>query len=237
MELKLGESKTFKLPIWLKAVDMIHEKNGLRLERQRGGIVCLNVNNGSRRIAYAAIPLGAAKDLNEFGFTVKAQSKTRMLFSVGAVKFVIDYAAKKVSTNLIGLRVFGSKEWGDNVQTPWRAEYMPLFGLPLPPLEMDQNTAKLFWQWFYTNETDIDKMLNGSKKESKSVYQQIDLWLCPVFPYSKSSRIDFEVKCKDGDNTFIFRHGGDEKLMEDAAVFGTLMPENMAKRWNYIVEE
>lgn len=237
MELKLGESKTFKLPIWLKAVDIIHEKNGLRLERQRGGIACLNVNNGSRRIAYAAIPLGPVKDLNEFGFTVKAQSKTRMLFSVGAVKFVVDYAAKKVSTNLVGLRILGSKEWGENVQTPWRGEFQPLFDLPLPPAEMDRNTARLFWQWFYKNETDIDKLLNSGKKEAKAVFQQIDLWLCPVFPYVKSSKIDFDVKCKDGDNTFIFRHGGDEKLMEDAPEFGAMMPENMAKRWKFLIEE
>lgn len=237
MQLKLGESKTFKLPFWLTAVDILHEGNGLRLERQRRGIVCLNVNNGRRRVVYAQIPLGIAKDLNEFGFTVKAQSKTRMLFSVGSVRFVIDYAAKKVSTNLIGLRILGSKEWGEMVQVPWRGEYQTLFGLPQPPAEMDQGTAKLFWQWFHMNETDIDRMLNGSKKENKSIFQQIDLWLCPVFPYCKASRIDFDVKCKDGDNTFIFRHGGDQQLMEDAPKFMAMMPENMAKRWNIIIEE
>lgn len=237
MELKLGESKTFKLPFWLKAVDMIHEGNGLRLERQKRGIACLNVNNGSRRIAYAAIPLGLVKDLNEVGFTVKAQSKTRMLFSVGAVKFVIDYAAKKVATNLIGLRVIGSQEWGENVQIPWRSEYQPLFGLPLPPAEMDKNTAKLFWQWFNVNEADISRMLNGSKKEVKSINHQIDLWLCPVFPYVKGSLIDFEVICKGCDNTFIFHHGGHEQLAADAQEFAAAMPENMAKRWQYIVEE
>ena len=237
MELKIGESRTFKLPIWLKAVDIICEGNGLRLERQRGGIACLNVNNGRRSIAYAAIPLGRVKDLNEFGYTVKAQSKTRMLFSVGTVKFVIDYAAQKVSTNLLGLRILGSKEWGDHVQMPWRAEYMPLFGLPMPPAEMDQNTAALFWQWFHMNEADIVKMVNGSKKESKSIFRQIDLWLCPVFPYVKGNLIDFNLTCEESGHTFVFYHGGNEQLKEDAAAFGEMMPEGMRRQWRFVIEE
>ena len=236
MNLNIGDSKTFTLPFYLKAIDILHEKNGLRLERQRGGRAALNVNNGSRRIAYAIIPLGLVKDLNQVGFTVKIHSKTRTLFSVGAVKFVIDYAAKKVSTNLVGLRILGSKEWGDNVQSPWRAEYQTLFGLPMPPLEMDRGTAQLFWQWLHNNEVDIIRMLNGSKKEQKSIYQQIDLWLCPVFPYAKPSEIDFDLKCKDGDNTFAFRCGGNEDLARDAEVFYEMMPDNMAKRWEFFLE-
>ena len=236
MNLKIGESKTFTLPFILKAVDILHEGNGLRLERQRGGIAVLNVNNGSRRNAYAVIPLGPVSDLNKVGFTVKIHSKTRTLFSVGAVKFVIDYAAKKVSTNLVGLRILGSKEWGDHVQSPWRAEYQTLFGLPMPPMEMDKNTAQLFWQWFNNNEVDIIRMLNGTKKEQKSIYQQIDLWLCPVFPYAKPSEFDFDLKCKDGDNTFTFRYNGNEKLAQDAEEFYQLMPDNMAKRWEFILE-
>lgn len=236
MDLKIGESRTFKLPFILKAVDMLCEGNGLRLER-KGQNAVLNVNNGSRRTVYAAVPLGRIKDLNEVGFTVKAQSKTKMLFSIGAVKFVIDYAAKKVSTNLVGLLIYGSKEWGEAVQIPWRGEFMPLFGLPLPPEEMDRNTAGLFWQWFHVNESDIIRMMNGSKKESKSVLRQIDLWLCPVFPYVKSNRIDFDLRCKDEDLTFIFYHGGNDKLMEDAAVFGEMMPEPLAKQWIFVIEE
>lgn len=236
MELKIGESRTFKLPFILKAVDMTCEGNGLRLER-RGNAAYLNVNNGNRRTVYAAISLGPIKELNAVGFTVKAHSKTRMLFSVGAVKFVIDYAAKKASTNLLGLRIAGSKEWGEHVQLPWRSEYLPLFGLPMPPEEMDRNTASLFWQWFHVNETDIIKMLNGGKKESKSILRQIDLWLCPVFPYVKSSRIDFDLRCKDEELTFIFYHGGDEKLKEDAARFAEMMPEALAKQWDFVIEE
>ena len=49
MVLNLGETKTFKLPLMLKAMDFIYEGNGLRLERQRGGVLCLNVNSGRRR--------------------------------------------------------------------------------------------------------------------------------------------------------------------------------------------
>lgn len=236
MELKIGESKTFKLPFWLKAVDVICEKNGLRIERKRGNAI-LYINNGSRFTTYAGVPLGPIKALNEVGFTAKAHSRSRMIFNVGAVKFVIDYNAKKVATNLVGLRVGGSQEWGDHVQAPWRAEYQTLFGLPMPPLEMDKATAKLFWQWFNVNEADIIQMVNGDKKQAKSIFQQIDLWMCPVFPYAKGSEIDFDVKCGDGDNTFIFRTGGHPRLLADAQAFCNEMPDNMANRWNFVVEE
>lgn len=57
MELKIGESKTFKLPFWLKAIDVACEKNGLRLERKSGNAI-LYVNNGSRFNTYAGVPLG-----------------------------------------------------------------------------------------------------------------------------------------------------------------------------------
>lgn len=236
MELKIGESKSFKLPFILKAIDILCEGNGLRLETS-GGNIYLYANNGSRRNKYCTIPLGYKRDLKGVEYTVKAQSKTRLLFSVGAVKFVIDFAAKKAATNLIGLGIYGSKEWGDNVQIPWRAEYLPLFGLPLPPMEMDRNTAGLFWQWFHANEADIVRLLNGTKKESKAVLHQIDLWLCPVFPYVKSSKIDFDLECKDSGHTFSFYHGGDEQLKEDAAAFGAMMPEGMERQWKFVVEE
>ena len=237
MVLNLGETKSFKLPLMLKAMDFIYEGNGLRLERQRGGILCLNVNSGRRKDAFAAIPLGPAKELNAVGMNVKVHSSSRTLFWVGNVRFVIDYKAKKVATNLLGLRIFGSKQWGDHVQMPWRGEFQTLFGLPKPPAEMDRGTAQLFWQWFNNHEAEIIDLFNGTKKESKVVSQQISLWMCPVFPYAKPSEISFDLDCCDGDNTFIFRHSGNEKLMAEAEEFASLMPENMAKRWSFITKE
>ena len=237
MVLNLGETKSFKLPLMLKAIDIMHEGNGLRLERQRGGILCLNVNSGRRKDAFAAIPLGPAKELNAVGMNVKALSKSRTLFWVGNVRFVIDYNAKKVATNLLGLRIFGSKQWGENVQMPWRGEFQTLFGLPAPAPEMDRNTAQLFWQWFNNHEAEIISLINGTKKEAKAVTQQINLWMAPVFPYAKANEIGFDLNCGDGDNTFIFCHGGNENLMAEAEEFASLMPENMAKRWEFIVQE
>lgn len=236
MELKIGESKTFTLPFWLKAVDMNFEKNGLRLERKKGNAI-LYVNNGSRFNTYAGVPLGPVKTLNQVGFTVKAHSASRILFNVGAVRFVIDYNAKKLATNLVGLRVGGSKEWGDRVQMPWRGEFQTLFGLPMPPMEMDKDTAKLFWQWFHVNEADIVKMVTGDKKQNKSIFQQINLWLCPVFPYAKNNEIDFDLKCGEGDYSFIFRPRGNDQLQADAQAFCNEMPDNMAKRWKFVLEE
>ena len=114
---------------------------------------------------------------------------------------------------------------------------MPLFGLPMPPEEVDESTAKLLWQWFHVNETDIVRLMNGSKKESKSVLRQVDVWLCPVFPYVKSNRIDFDLCCKEGALSFTFRHGGNEKLAADAEIFGNMMPEGLTKTWTFCVEE
>ena len=91
MVLNLGETKSFKLPLMLKAMDFIYEGNGLRLERQRGGVLCLNVNSGRRKDAFAAIPLGPAKELNAVGMNIKVHSNSRILFWVGNVRFVIDY--------------------------------------------------------------------------------------------------------------------------------------------------
>lgn len=236
MNLKIGESKTFKLPIWLKAVDILCEGNGLRLER-KGQNAVLNVNNGSRRTVYAGVPLGRIKELNEFGFKVKAHSKNRMLFSVGKVLFVIDYGSKKMATNLIGLRFYGSKEWGENVQIPWRGDFMPLFDLPVPPPVMDKTAAELFWRWFHSGESAIVTMMEKGKKEAKSVCQQINLWLCPIFPYLNTAKIEFELKCSDKGHSFTIHHSGDEQLGEDLVALGEMMPEGLGKMWKFTVEE
>lgn len=237
MELKIGESKTFKLPIWLKAVDILYEKNGLRLERQRGGIVCLNVNDGSRRTAYAAIPLGRVKDLNQYGFTVKIQSKARTLFNVGNVKFVIDYAAKKVATNVLGMRIMGSKEWGDHVQSPWKPEYMPLFGLPKPEPVMDRKTGEIFWKWFHENESAIITFSQKGRKETRIIEEQINLWMHQVFPYDKGADVKFKLVCKDEPYGILFTLDGQEQLAEDAQTLAEMMPDALKRRWEFILQE
>ena len=38
MSMNIGEEKSAKLPIWLKALDFTHENNGLRLERFNGNL-------------------------------------------------------------------------------------------------------------------------------------------------------------------------------------------------------
>lgn len=234
--MKVGETKTVKLPFILKAQDFLCDKNGLRLERSNGGIY-LYVNDGNRRNRFCAMPLGSAKDLKGFSYTVKAQSKTRMLFSVGSVRFVIDYVAHKVASNLIGFMVTGSKEWGDNVQMPWRAEYQTLFGLPMPPMEMDRNTAKLFWQWYVASEPSIVQLVSKNRKSAKQVCHQIELWLYPVFPYVKNGKMDFDLTCDEHERTFIFNCGDNEQLKADAEVFGDMMPDILKKDWKFVIEE
>ena len=101
MSMNIGEEKSAKLPIYLKALDFVHENNGLRLERFNGNLN-LYVNDGSRRKRFCTMFLGRAADYKGFPFHAKVQSKTKMLFWVGRIRFVIDFAAKKVATNLMG---------------------------------------------------------------------------------------------------------------------------------------
>ena len=236
MSMNIGQEKAAKLPIWLKALDFVHEKNGLRLERFNGNLY-LYANNGSRRKRFCAMPLGRASDFKGFPFHAKVQSKTKMLFWVGRVRFVIDFAAKKVATNLVGFQVAGSKEWGEDVQMPWRAEFMPIFGDPMPPMEMDENAGKLFWQWFHLKEGSIVELMETGRKEAKIVYKQMDLWLAPVFPFAKPGQIGVVLNCSNDGHTFLFRCGSNEQLLKDAEKFGALMPEGLQRVWKFEVEE
>ena len=78
---------------------------------------------------------------------------------------------------------------------------------------------------------------NKGKKEEKSVYYQTHLWLCPAFPYVKPNAIRFELEPNDEKHRFVFHHGGNEALMDDAPAMGGLMPEGLADRWDFEIEE
>lgn len=234
MKLQIGESKTIKLPFWLKGVDVSSEGNSISLDRQ-GDFAVVYVWRGKRKNILAAVTLGLVKDVNEFGLTVKIHSKSRWLLSVGSMRLVIDFGAQKAATNVLGQRILGSSAWGENVQIPWQADYMPLFGLPLPPNEMDRNTAEVFWKWFHGSETDIIRLLGGTKQESRAVFRQVNLCLCPVFPYLKNKWLNFDLRCKEEENLFILYHGGNEQLMADAAAFGEMMPEALAGSWKFVI--
>lgn len=236
MELKIGESKTFKLPIWLKAVAVSCEENGVWIARQNGNAV-LNFSDKKCRKVYAAVLLGTIRDVNQFGIQVTAYSKNKMLVSVGSIRILIDFAAKKAATNVLGLLVYGTAAWGENVQIPWRADFLPLFGLSQPADDLDRNTAEVFWKWFHGSETDILRLLGGSKQESRAVMRQVNLWLCPVFPRIRGKQMDFDLRVKGEEYLFIIRCGGSEELKHDAEEFAAMLPEALAKQWKVVVTE
>ena len=236
MKLNVGESTVIKVPFWKKGVEVQHESNILSIDRKQDRAYIVAAV-GKLKNTCMTLPLGPIKELNDLGFNVKIQSKTRILLSVGRALFVVDYAAKKIATSVVGLRAFGNGEWGENVQMPWRGDYPALFDQPANTDDMDLNFAKMFWYWFSVNETDIVKMLNKGKKEEKSVYYQTHLWLCPAFPYVKPNAIRFELETNDEKHRFVFHHGGDQGLMDDAPAMGGLMPEGLADRWDFEIEE
>ena len=236
MVLKIGESKTVKLPFWLKGVDIFSEGYCLSLDRQ-GDFAVLQVWNGKRKELLAAVMLGQVKDVNEFGLTVKIHSQSRWLASVGSMRLVIDFGAKKAATNVLGQRILGSAKWGENAQIPWRTDFLPLFGLPQPSDEMDRNTAEVFWKWFHGSETDIIRLLGGTKQESRAVFRQMNLCLCPVFPRFKGKQMNFDLRCKEEGNLFIIHCGNDELLKADAEAFADMIPEPLKEQWKVIVTE
>lgn len=236
MKLNIGESATLKLPIWLKAVEASCEENGVWISRQNGNAV-LNISDKKCRKVFAAVLLGQIKDVNQFGIQVTAHSKNKMLVSVGSIRILIDFAAKKAATNVLGLLVYGTAAWGENVQIPWRLEFLPLFGLPQPENTMDPSTAELFWKWFHGSETDIVRLLGGSKQESRAVMRQVNLWLCPVFPCVKGKQMDFDLRVKGEEYLFILRAGGNEQLKREAEAFAAMMPEALAKQWKFVITE
>lgn len=236
MKLEVGQSKSFRLPFWLKAVDVSCEEKAVRLER-RGKLLQLVASEGGKRNHCCIIPLGYAGDLKGVEYEVKVQSKTRMLFSLKNIRFVIDFGAKRAATNLIGLRIYGSERWGEYIQSPWRAEYQSLFGLPVPPMELDRQAAEYFWKWFHARESEIVPMVNGNKRESKAVFRSVELWLYPVFPYVKNGKISFDLECQEQGHTFTFHTGGDEQLAADATAFGELMPEGLRRQWKFVVTQ
>ena len=236
MKLTTGNVESVKFGLFKNRFLFEADQRGFVLEKDDGA-VCLYATDASHESIYCAIPMGPYKNLKYFQFYLFCPDDQKLLCAVGRALFVVDYAAKKIATSVVGLRAFGNGEWGENVQMPWRGDYPALFDQPANTDDMDLNFAKLFWHWFSVNETDIVKMLGMGKKEEKSVYYQTHLWLCPAFPYVKPNAIRFELEPSDEKHRFVFHHGGNEALMDDAPAMGGLMPEGLADRWDFEIEE
>lgn len=98
--------------------------------------------------------------------------------------------------------------------------------------EMDLTAAEAFWEWFKENELWI---IEKYKTDAMTLVDVIDEKLKPVFPYFKRE-LEFQLGYNDGVGEFFFFFLHNKNLKRDGAVLGEMMPEELKKNWNYILE-
>lgn len=98
---------------------------------------------------------------------------------------------------------------------------------------MNEEAAQLFWAWFEEKETWIIDCISN---HDSSFIWAIDERLKPVFPYFKKE-LEFQLGYNNGIGGFFFFHFGKRGLVRDAHILGEMMPVELAKRWQFILEK
>lgn len=98
---------------------------------------------------------------------------------------------------------------------------------------MNEEAAKAFWKWFAEKEEWIIHCI--SNHDSAFVWA-IDEKLKPVFPYFKEE-LEFQLGYNNGVGEFFFFHFGKKELVRDGEVLGKMMPSEISKRWQLVLEK
>ena len=98
---------------------------------------------------------------------------------------------------------------------------------------MNEEAAKSFWEWFAEKEEWIIDCI--SNHDSAFVWA-IDEKLKPIFPYFKGE-LEFQLGYNNGVGEFFFFHFGKKELARDGEALGKMMPSEIAKNWQLILEE
>ena len=107
-----------------------------------------------------------------------------------------------------------------------------MFALPAKKV-MNEEAAKSFWEWFAEKEEWIIDCI--SNHDSAFVWA-IDEKLKPIFPYFKGE-LEFQLGYNNGVGEFFFFHFGKKELARDGEALGKMMPSEIAKNWQLILEE
>ncbi|MBE6958327.1 MAG: hypothetical protein E7447_04165 [Ruminococcaceae bacterium] len=99
--------------------------------------------------------------------------------------------------------------------------------------EMDVHAAKAFWSWFAEKE---EWIVSTIKTNGMDVVWAVDAQIKPVFPYFKKE-LEFQLGFNNGKGEFFFFHLGNKNLMRDGVLFADMMPNDLAERWKFIIEE
>lgn len=97
---------------------------------------------------------------------------------------------------------------------------------------MNEDAAKYFWMWFGERE---DWIINCIDNHDSAFVWAIDERLKPVFPYFKGE-LEFQLGYNNDVGEFFFFHFDKKELVRDGQTFGKMMPVELAKRWNFILE-
>lgn len=98
---------------------------------------------------------------------------------------------------------------------------------------MDEEAAKTFWAWFAEKE---GWLINCIMNHDSAFVWAIDEKLKPVFPYFKGE-LEFQLGYNDGVGEFFFFHFDKKDLARDAEALGKMMPPEIAKKWQMILEK
>lgn len=92
--------------------------------------------------------------------------------------------------------------------------------------------AENFWKWFVENN---DWIINNVNTNGMDVIWAIDEQIKPVFPYFRKE-LEFQLGFNDGVGEFFFFHFNDRNLKRDAEIFKSMIPNELAKTWEVILE-
>ena len=99
--------------------------------------------------------------------------------------------------------------------------------------KMNMFAAQKFWDWFLENESWI---VNNIKINSMEIILKIDSLIKPIFPYFKKE-LEFQLGYNNDKGEIFFFHFGNKNLIKDANILASMMPDELSKKWVFILEE
>jgi hypothetical protein len=107
-----------------------------------------------------------------------------------------------------------------------------VFRFQLKNKEIDTEAAVDFWRWFSENE---EMIADRCRTDGRRLVFEIDQRLVPVFSYYKGE-LEFCLGFNEGRGEFFFFHKGNRHLKRDGEKLGELMPEDLRRRWKFVIE-
>ncbi len=117
--MQLTEAYSFKLKLFTKTYMFEFGEFGFVLEKEPQ-VVCLYVTNKAHTEIYAAMPLCRPGDLKKDTLTFLPIGNSSVSFAIepAGFRFFVDFKRKQCTNNR-DMKIFGSEQWGQDVQVKW----------------------------------------------------------------------------------------------------------------------